>query len=121
MNWPDVILSHPSIKEIRLKKLDVIYPSGVIDGHVDVVDWENFIMTETNRLPLLIVNRAGLWPKSIKYDVFFAQPRQVVLLHVHYLSNYVGGCDIYCLPKAFDYRAFKFPQDYEQFKVKGKL
>lgn len=115
------IFSMPFIlKDKRLKKLNIGYP-GIgsdldINGKVDVVEWHEFIKDEQLRIPLLVANRAHLWPKAVPFDIFFEQERTVALLHVFYCSSYVRGCEVYRLPAAFNYLV-DYPMDYERFKL----
>lgn len=110
--------SHAIMKTVRLKKLRLHYQHRFHDSlaYIDEVDEQTFLKRESNRLPLLIVNRAGLWPKCINYPLFFKEPRTVALLHFAYLSSVVMGFDIYRLPAGWNYKT-PFDEGYEEYRV----
>ncbi len=113
----DIFSIHPILKDKRLKKLNIGYP--IIQNQnewIDVVDWPAFVKDEPNRLPLLVGNRGGLWPKAIPYDIFFQQERIVAVLHIYLYSFYIRGCEVYKLPASFNFLV-DYPQGYEAFKL----
>lgn len=62
-----LLKNHPALTNVSLKKIDQDYPCGCKSSmhNIEVVKWWDFIRPEDDRLPLLIVNRAGLWPRDI--------------------------------------------------------
>jgi len=112
---------HPILKNKRLKKLNVEYPGfdPELDNHekIDVVEWDEFVKDEPDRIPLLIVNRANLWPKTIPFDIFFENDRSVALLEVPLYTNWIYGCEVYKIPASFNYNLGYNKSDYEMYKL----
>ena len=117
----EVFSRHPILKDKKLKKLDIPYPANQYEHEkIDVVKWEEFIKNEPDRIPMLVANRAQLWPKNIPYEFFFEQKRTVALLHVAYLNLVILGCDVYELPAGFNSKS-DFPNDYEAYPLAKRL
>lgn len=116
----EMLFNHAILKGKSLKKLNIHYPGIYIEVSkneiIEEVEWSEFLKDEPDRIPLLVANRAHLWPKAVPFDIFFEQERTVALLHVFYLSGYVKGCEVYQLPASFNYLV-DFPKDYERFKL----
>jgi hypothetical protein len=114
----EIFSIQPILKNKRLKKLNIDYPV-IQDPNewIDVVDWEEFVKNEANRIPLLVANGWGLWPKAIPNENFFQEERIVALLHIYPLSGCIIGCEVYKLPASFNFHV-DFPKDYEAFKLK---
>jgi hypothetical protein len=113
----ELFSSHPILRDKKLKKLNIPYPANQYEHEkIEVVNWEEFIKNEPDRIPLLIANRAQLWPKDIPYEDFFEQKRTVALLHVAYLNLVILGCDVYELPAGFNSKSV-FPSDYEAYQL----
>lgn len=113
----EILSIHPILKDKRLKKLNIGYP--IIQNQnewIDVVDLPAFVKNEANRLPLLVANRGGLWPKAIPYENFFQEERIVALIHIYLYGFYIRGCEVYKLPASFNFLV-DFPKDYESFKL----
>lgn len=112
---------HPILKKKRLKKLNVVYPGfdPELDDHekIDVVEWDEFVKDEPDRIPLLIVNRANLWPKTIPFDIFFEKDRSVALLEVPLYTYWIYGCEVYKIPASFNYNLGYNKSDYEMYKL----
>ena len=112
---------HPILKNKRLKKLKVDYPGfdSELDNHekIDVVEWDEFVKDEPDRIPLLIVNRANLWPKTIPFDIFFEKDRTVALLEVPLYTYWIYGCEVYKIPASFNYNLGYNKSDYEMYKL----
>lgn len=109
------------LKNKRLKKLKVDYPGfdSELDNHekIDVVEWDEFVKDEPDRIPLLIVNRANLWPKTIPFDIFFEKDRTVALLEVPLYTCWIYGCEVYKIPTSFNYNLGYNKSDYEKYKL----
>jgi hypothetical protein len=113
----EIFSYNPILKNKRLKKLNICYPYNEFNhDKIDVVEWDDFIKHETERLPLLVANRARLWPKEIPFDNFFEEKRIAALLHITYLNCVVLGCEVYQLPASFNYK-IDFPKDYKTYII----
>jgi hypothetical protein len=113
----EIFSIHPILKDKKLKKLDIPYPASQYEHEkIDVVNWEDFIKNEPDRIPLLVANRAHLWPKDVPYEVFFEQKRMVALLYVAYLNLVILGCEVYELPAGFNSQS-NFPEEYEAYTL----
>jgi len=113
-----LLKNHPALKQVSLKKPDQDYPC-ICKSHmhyIEVVNWWEFIQPEDDRLPLLIVNRAGLWPKSINYQMLFKESQTVALFHCAYLSGAPLGFDVYRLPAGWHYET-PFGPIYTQYRI----
>lgn len=112
--------THPALQHVRLKKLNghgFQYNLQSCMCYIDCVNWWDFICPEHDRLPLLIVNRAGLWPKSINYQMLFKESKTIALFHCAYLSAGAAlAFDVYRLPAGWHYDT-PFDRDYIKYKI----
>ena len=80
----------------RFKKLDVGYPSFDIDETiVDIVNLDDFIKIEDNRIPLFIGSQFGIKPDINKLSGFFNGEKEIAILNKSMLSGVVSGLGIF--------------------------
>jgi hypothetical protein len=98
----EILDTNPKYRKLRFKKLNIEYQYEFENEQVDVVDWFDFIEPETDRFPMLIGNRGGLWPKTIQFDILFNQPQTVAVLNVYLYSDYLNDILMCRVPSGFD-------------------
>ncbi len=92
----------------RFKRLNKGYPPFDIDQSlIDIVEMEEFIKIEEQRLPLFIGSQFGISPNIDDMPEFFNGRKLIAILNKSLLSGHVSGLIVYQIEeneKKFNYK-----------------
>ncbi len=95
----------------RFKRLNVSYPRFEIDeALIDIVEFEEFISIEKQRIPLFIGSQFGMSPGIKNMPEFFNGRKLIAILNKSLLSGCVSGLNLYQIEeneKKFNYNKVK--------------
>ncbi len=84
----------------RFKRLDEGYPPFEIDkALIDIVEMEEFIKNEEQRIPLFIGSQFGINPNIDDMPEFFNGRKLIAILSKSVLSGHVSGLTVYQIEK----------------------
>ena len=96
LKWTEKLKKNNEFENIRFKKLNVVYPLFVFPQNLlDEVNFENFVYTEKNRLPLFIGSQFGVFPKLEEIYNGNEEVIKIAILSKSLLSGTVSGLKIY--------------------------
>lgn len=82
--------------QFRFKRLNKDYPSFEIDEVImDVVEFEEFMKIEEQRIPLFIGSQFGISPGIDNMPDFFNGRKLIAILSKSLLSGHVNGLTLY--------------------------
>ena len=91
----------------RFKRLNKGYPPFNIDeAIIDIVEFEEFIKIEEQRIPLFIGSQFGISPRIDEIPQFFNGEKLIAILGKSLLSGHVAGLSLYQIGK--NDKKFKF-------------
>ena len=98
--WIDRLQSDPVYSNTRFKQYGTKYPPFEIDKEIiDIVDLEEFLLVESNRLPFFVGTQYGIVPRLESIPGLHEQPRIIAILGKSMLSGHVAGLTIILLNK----------------------
>lgn len=84
----------------RFKRLDKGYPPFEIDkALIDIVEFEEFIKIEEQRIPLFIGSQFGINPRIDDIPELFNGRKLIAVLSKSLLSGHVSGLTVYQIEK----------------------
>ncbi len=95
--WMKNFIQNPQFGKKRFKRIANNFPDKVEldDTYVDLVDIEDFIKIEDERIPLFIGTQFGIYPHFEDIPNFFNGKKLVAILGKSLLSGVVSGLSLY--------------------------
>ena len=96
LNWLQKFLNNEDFGHMRFKRLNIDYLKFDMDEEfIDIVELEEFVKIEENRLPFFIGSQFGVHPSIAKIPGIASQDRLIAILGKSVLSGHVAGLSIY--------------------------
>jgi len=94
--WIKKFIDEPRHAQKKFKRLDKGYPPFDIDEElIEIVEFEEFVKIEENRIPLFIGTQCGINPRINNMQEFFNGRKLVAILGKSLLSRHVSGLSLY--------------------------
>lgn len=114
--WIKNFINDQDYGQKRFKRLKKGYPRFEIDeAIIDIVEFEEFIKIEEQRIPLFIGSQFGINPRIDEIPRFFNGEKLIAILNKSLLSGHVAGLSLYQIganDKKFKFNEICYYENY---------